>query len=413
MSIPPLLAAGIAFALAFIIGKITHRVKITSIVGFIITGIILGPSVLKIVELTPTITQELELLTKLALGFVAFIIGGELTLDLLKKTGKKIIGITIGESVITFFVVLAGIYILSTLFCNNTALLNCTLPVAIIFAAMAPASAPAGTVAVIHEYKAKGKLTDTILAIVGFDDGAAIIIYTFAIAFVGTLISKTVNPTDLIISAFWEITGAFLIGGAVGITFGYIFTKLINKEELLALTITSILLTSGLALFLNASLILSCMILGIVTINLFPQSNKPVFDHIKSISLPIYMVFFLIAGIKLKIDILLTLGTIGMILVITYVLSRITGKICGSYISALLSKSDPIIRKNLGLGILSQAGVAIGLSLLASHKLSQMGMPETGGLVVAIIATTTIIFEIIGPIFARIALIRSGETQVK
>jgi len=152
-----LLLAGIAIGLGLLIGKGTHLLKITGVVGYIITGIIIGPEILGIIELSPV---EIETMTNLALGFVAFIIGGELTFSLMKKMGKSITAIIIGESIGAFIVVFLGVYI----FTHN-------LPEALIFAAMAPASAPAGAVAVIHEYRAKGKLTSAILAVVGLSDG--------------------------------------------------------------------------------------------------------------------------------------------------------------------------------------------------------------------------------------------------
>ena len=133
------------------------------------------------------------------------------------------------------------------------------------------------------------------------------------------------------------------------------------------------------------------------------------FDHIKSISLPVYILFFIIAGINLHLGLLLTIGALGAI----YIICRIIGKMMGSYLTAVASKADPVIRNNIGLGILSQAGVAIGLALLASHHLASLGMPEMGTLIVTTIAATTVIFEIIGPLSARFAIIRAGEASKK
>jgi len=160
-----LLLGGIAIGLGFLVGKGTHFLKITGVVGYIITGVVIGPYVLGIIQLTP---NEVETITNVALGFVAFIIGGELTRTLMKKMGKSIIAIIIGESFGAFILVFLGVYFITH-----------DIPEAVIFAAMAPASAPAGTVAVMQEYKAKGKLTDSILAVVGFDDALAILIYFF------------------------------------------------------------------------------------------------------------------------------------------------------------------------------------------------------------------------------------------
>jgi Kef-type K+ transport system membrane component KefB len=389
-----ILLAGIAIGLGFLVGKGTHFLKVTAVVGYIITGIIIGPDVLGIIQLTP---NEVETITNVALGFVAFIIGGELTRTLIKKMGKSIVAIIIGESFGAFILVFLGVYFITN-----------DIPEAIIFAAMAPASAPAGTVAVMQEYKAKGKLTDSILAVVGLDDALAILIYAFSIALVGILLSAGIfSMSNAVITPLIEIGGALLIGFIVGLVFSITLKKLVEKEEILVVSLIAIFITAGLSLFLGVSLILACMVLGMVIINIYPVDNKPIFDQIKSISLPIYILFFVVAGINLQIELLLTIGLLGGV----YIICRSAGLISGSYLAALASKADPVIRNNLGFGILSQAGVAIGLALLASHKLSSLGMPELGSLVITTIAATTVIFEIIGPLSARFAIIRAGEAR--
>jgi len=272
-----LLLAAIAIGLGFLIGKGTHLLKITGVVGYIVTGIILGPDILGIIHLS---SVETETVTNIALGFVAFIIGGELTISLLRKMGKSIIAIIIGESLGAFFIVFLGVYLLT----NN-------IPLSIIFAAMAPASAPAGTVAVIQEYKAKGKLTDAILAVVGFDDGFAILIYAFSIAIVGVIFSGVFSVSNVLLVPLADIGIALLIGCMIGAIFALIFKRLIEREEIIALSITAILLTAGLSIFLGVSLILACMIMGMIIINFYPQDNKPVFEHVRSVSLPVYIFF--------------------------------------------------------------------------------------------------------------------------
>ena len=390
-----LLLAGIAIGLGFLIGKGTHFLKITGVVGYIITGIIIGPDVLGIIQLT---TVEIETMTNLALGFVAFIIGGELTISLFRKMEKSIIAIIIGESLGAFIVVFLGVYLLT----NN-------LILSIIFAAMAPASAPAGTVAVLQEYRAKGKLTNAMLAVVGFDDGFAILIYAFSIAIAGVVLSGVFSVSNLIINPVIDIGGALLIGIVIGAVLALILKRLIEREEIIVVSVTAILITAGLSILLDVSLILACMALGVIVVNIFHQANKPVFDHIKSISLPVYILFFIIAGINLHLGLLLTIGALGAI----YIICRIIGKMTGSYLTALASKADPVIRNNIGFGILSQAGVAIGLALLASHNLASLGMPEMGTLIVTTIAATTVVFEIIGPLSARFAIMRAGEVTRK
>lgn len=149
--------------------------------------------------------------------------------------------------------------------------------------------------------------------------------------------------------------------------------------------------------------------MGMMIINVYPQENKPVFDHIKTICLPIYIIFFVIAGINLHLHLLLSIGAIGIV----YIICRSIGLIGGSYLGALLTKADHVIRDNIGLGILSQAGVAIGLSLLAYQKLSALGMEDIGSLVVTTVAATSVVFEIIGPLTARFALLRAKEIRIR
>ena len=387
-----LLLAGIALFLGLLIGKGTYLLKITGVIGYIFAGIIIGPDVLNIVHLS---SIESETIANFSLGIVAFIIGGELTLRLLRSMGKSIVYIILGESIGAFLLVLFGVYLITG-----------NLAEAVIFAALAPASAPAGTVAVIHEYRAKGKLTDSILAVVGFDDGLAILIYAFAMAFAILLLSGGVfSPFTLVFTPILEIIGALLLGGSIGCVVAFIIRRVVESEEIIALSLTSILITAGIALYFELSLILSCMALGMVVINLFPQENKPVFDTIKSITLPIYILFFVVAGLNMKIGLLTGIGLLGFV----YILFRSLGLISGSYLSAYLSKTSRVIRNNLGLAILSQAGVAIGLSLISAHKLAEIGYGDLGALIVTTVAATTVVFEIIGPLGARFAISRAGE----
>lgn len=387
-----LLLAGLAIGLGLLIGKGTHLMKITGVVGYILTGVLLGPDVFGILDFTAT---EMETATNFALGFVAFIIGGQLTLSLLKQEGKPVMAIILGESFGAFLVVLAGVYLLTR-----------RLDEALLFAALAPASAPAGAVAVIHEYKARGKLTDAILTVVGFDDGLAIFIYAFAIAAATLVItSGAFSVSNMVVTPLVEIVGGVALGAAVGAGFAFLFRRLHDRDEVIAAALTAILITAGAAAVLEVSLILACLALGITVINFFPKDNQPVFSHVQSVSLPVYIVFFVIAGVKLHVDLLTTIGAIGVV----YVVCRIAGKMAGSYLTGHAAQAEKKIRDNIGFAILSQAGVAIGLSLLAAHRLAAMGEEQLGTLIVTTIAATTVVFEIIGPLSARFALHRAGE----
>jgi len=387
-----LLLAGVAIGLGLLIGKGTHLMKITGVVGYIVTGVLLGPDVLGVLELSAT---EIETATNFALGFVAFIIGGQLTLSLLRREGKPVMAIILGESFGAFLVVFAGVFLLTG-----------RLEEALLFAALAPASAPAGAVAVIHEYRARGRLTDAILTVVGFDDGLAIVIYAFAVAAAALLISSgSFSVSNVLVTPLVEIFGGIVLGVAVGGAMAFVFRWLHDREEVIAAALTAVLVTAGAAMALELSLILACLALGMTVINLFPKDNKPVFGHVQSVSLPVYVVFFVIAGVKLHLGLLATVGAVGLV----YIVCRIAGKMMGSFLSGHAAGAPDTIRDNIGFAILSQAGVAIGLSLLAAHRLAAVGEERLGMILVTTIAATTVVFEVVGPLSARYALHRAGE----
>ncbi len=389
-----MLLAGVAIGLGFLIGKGTHALKITGIVGYLITGIIIGPSVLGVVDLS---SNEISIITNFSLAFVAFIIGGELTLKFFRKKGKHLIAIIFAEALAAFFVVMLGVFLVTR-----------DATIAILLGGMAPASAPAGAIAVIHEYRAKGKLTDAILAVVGFDDGIAVVIYALAVAAVGVLLSGAqLGLSDILFFPVKEIGGALLIGGGLGTIFAFILNTLHKREEIIVVSFAGIFLAAGISEFIGASLILASMILGIVIINAYPKDNKPVFDHMKSLSLPIYIIFFVIAGTNLHIDVLTTVGVIGIV----YILCRIIGKVGGSFLAAWGMQTDKKVRDNLGISILSQAGVAIGLALLAANYLTSLGKPQVGTTIITVVTATTVVFEILGPILARMGITRAGEAR--
>ncbi len=391
-----LLITGVALGLGFLLGKGTHTLKVTSVIGYLLTGILIGPSMLGIIQLSST---ESSIISNFALAFVAFIIGGELTTKLFKKEGKKIIVIILAEAIFAFFIVFLGVFFLSD-----------NLLLAVILGAMAPASAPAGAVAVIHEYRAKGKLTDAILTVVGLDDGIAVVIYAVAIALVSAFLSShQLQLTSVLLFPVKEIIGAIVVGGGFGALFAYGLKMIHEREEIIAVSFAGIFLVAGVSELIGASLILASMVLGIVIINLFPDDNKPVFDHLKSLSLPIYILFFVVAGTNLHLDILLSVGLIGIV----YVVCRIIGKTGGSFVAGGLVNAEKQVRKYLGLSILSQAGVAIGLALLAANYLSSLGKPDLGTTVVTIVTATTVVFEIIGPVLARFSIIQVGEARAK
>ena len=396
---------GAATLIAFYVGRLARLARLPSLVGYMFVGVILGPSILHLFD--EVSMERLSFITEIALGFVAFSIGSELNMSALKRLGGGIISIILAESFGAFFIVVLAVYALTR-----------DLPLALIFGSMAPASAPAGTVAVIHECKAKGSLTTTLYAVVGFDDGLAIIIFGFAAALAkNLLITEASGAAEGILGALLapakEIGLSFVVGGIAGLVFYRLVRKLQSAREILIVVFGVILICTGLSIRWHLSLILTNMVVGFVLANarhesLLHRVTAPLLEVMPLL----FVLFFCLAGAHLQLSALPALGAVGIV----YVLARSVGLIGGARIGALFGHVEDKVKKYVGLGILSQAGVAIGLSLIVKHEFTQLdaryNAPHAlaiGTSVLATITATCIFFEIIGPILTKVALKRAGE----
>jgi len=396
---------GAATIIAFYVGRFARLAKLPSLIGYMLVGVILGPSILHLFD--EASMERLSFITEIALGFVAFSIGSELNMSKLKRLGGGIISIILAESFGAFFIVVLAVYALTH-----------DLPLALIFGSMAPASAPAGTVAVIQECKAKGSLTTTLYAVVGFDDGLAIIIFGFAAALAKTLlITEASGAAEGILGALLapakEIGLSFVVGGVAGLLFYRLVRKLQSARDILIVVFGVILICTGLSIRWHLSLILTNMAVGFVLANarhesLLHRVTAPLLEVMPLL----FVLFFCLAGAHLQLAALPALGAVGIV----YVLSRSAGLIGGARIGALFGHVEDKVKKYVGLGILSQAGVAIGLSLIVKHEFTLLdaryNAPHAlaiGSSVLATITATCIFFEIIGPILTKFALKRAGE----
>jgi len=394
-----LVFVGLMVICGFLGGKLSKRFKFPSVVGYLIAGLLCGSSFLKIFNLQ--ILDQLGIFNDLALAVVAFIIGSEMRMSTLSKIGKGIITIIFSESFGAFLLVFVGVY----LFTHK-------LYLALIFGAMAPASAPAGTAVVLQEYKAKGPLTNMLYAVVGLDDGLAIMIYAFAAALAKISITGSGDSWLHTLKApCLEIAGAVILGSIAGLILGYFLRKIHAKQEVLSVTLAAAMICAGLANYFGFSLILTNLSLGMVFGNTYIFANRRSVEALNSISMPIYILFFVIAGAHLQISLLPAMGILGLL----YIICRSLGLMGGAFLGATLARAEPVIRKYLGFGILSQAGVAIGLAVMATRDFSALG-PEGKNLALLVIntvAATTIVFEIIGPIATKFAVRQAGEIRKK
>lgn len=402
---------GIMLITCFYAGKLIKKTTLPSLIGYMLVGALFGPSFkhLGLELFTPSVLDSLSFVTQVALGFVAFSIGSELSMKSLKRLGSGIVWIIFSESFTAFFVVTGLIYAVTR-----------DLPMALIFGSMAPASAPAGTVAIIQEYKAKGSLTQALYAVVGFDDGLAIIIFGFASAIAKSLLQA--EAPDHVSEGFFHMIKAptieIILSIVVGIVLGFVLGQLVrfikNSRDMLIVVFGVITLGTGLSMMWHLSLILTNMVIGFFLINtrreaLVHKVSAPLLEIMPLL----FVLFFCLAGAHLQISALPSLGVLG----IAYILGRSGGLIGGARIGAIFGHVDEKIKKYVGLGILSQAGVAIGLSLIVAAEFSGLGAvtdgvahgDAIGTKVITTITATCIVFEIIGPILAKYALGKAGE----
>lgn len=384
-------------------GKLVSRLRLPSVVGYLLAGVVLGPSALGMIGAKAT--HEMGIITDFGLGIVAFMIGSEITWKLVKRMGRQLPVIILAESFLAF-----GVVALLVIGFGRWAL-PASIPVvaaALLFGAMAPASAPAGTVAVIQECRAKGPVTSLLLAVVGLDDGLAIVIYAFAASMAKVVVAGgALEVSGILQGPVLEIAGGLVLGAVVGLALMALLRVLPGPAEQLTAALGAILLTTGLSNVLHLSLILSNLAVGMAVANSSVIATRRAYSSLQGITHPVYVLFFLIAGAHLDLGMLKGMTLLAPL----YILGRISGLIGGAYAGAAVTGAAPVVRKYLGMGILSQAGVAIGLAFMVTREFTPLGPvgEKLGILLINTIAATTIFFEILGPITTKIALSRAGE----
>lgn len=374
----------------FLIGKLVNKIKLPAVTGYLIAGIIMGPSILNI--MSPEMNNTATILSHLALSLIAFNIGAQFTLKTLKTLGASVIWIAVLEALgASVVVTLCMLFILKQ-----------PLYIALLFGAIAAATAPAATIMVVRETKAKGVFTDTLLAVVAIDDPVCVILFAIASGFASmTLSSGAVMPLVVFFESILGVVYALLLGFLLGLLLVKAVPKIKTAAELQTITLGLITLGAGLALHFNLSPLLVNMALGSTIANLSYRADSIV-DRIAALDTPLYVLFFTLSGASLNISSLTSLGFIGVV----YVIGRVIGKILGSFFGAKISHAYSNVRKYLGLGLVPQAGVALGLALIAKQTL-----PGIGDFIHPAIVSATVIYELIGPPLAKYALIKAGDVK--
>lgn len=385
-----ILGLGIILTGGLLAEKLVSRYNIPAISSYIVLGIILGPYVL---DLTGEgLLSASETLFNIALGFIAFHLGRNFFIDDFKKIGNAVLSISLVETAAAWLFVTAGIYYLT----------DQPFHIAIIYGSISAATAPATTMMVVRQYKAKGAFTNVLLGVVAIDDAWGIIAFSLSLSVAKTFMGGHLSEMSflfVIMKAFGGILIALALGSfaAYSVSKGSIYVR--ERRNMLTLILGAIFITTGAAMVLHISPLLSNMFFGAVLINIDKTAFR-FFDSLQEVDWPLYTIFYVLAGANLEIDLLASMGYIALL----YIILRCAGKIGGAYAGGLVVGTGKNVRNYMGFALIPQAGVALGLALLAKAN-----FPQMGDAIFATIMATTVLYELFGPMATRYALLKAGD----
>ena len=378
-----MLFAGLLF------GRLLKLVKLPNVTGYLSAGLVLGPFVTKI--LTAEQVESLSVISNMALSFIAFTVGLSFKRSYFKRVGMTPVVIALLEALVAVFLV-------------QGALIAAGFDVAfsIVLGAIAAATAPAATIMVIKQYGAKGPVTDTLMAVVAIDDAVALVAFGFAVSIAGVISGNGGGNIFLsILQPLWQVFLSLLIGAVMGVLFKIPLRFFKKSGNRLIIIIGFVFMTSALATLCGVSELLACMALGSVFCNISTESDS-INDLCDFFTPPLFELFFVVSGAGLDVSVLPQIGVMGAI----YVVVRCVGKYLGAFIGAKIMKAPDAVAKYIGPTLIPQAGVAIGLTIVA-----QSVVPHYAAQVRAVILCGTLIYELVGPAITKITLKKAGEIQ--
>jgi len=404
LSLGILLIFGICVFGGILSAMVVKRLSIPQVLGYILLGIIVGNSGFNLVTVADI--EKLKPFNYFALGIIGFLVGSEIKFSILKKYGRQFSAILIAEGLSAFLIV--GIAVAAIMF-HVTHSISISVATGVVFGAIASATDPASTINVLWEYRTAGVLTTTLIAIVALDDALAMTLYGLGTSFAQMLSGGNTDLLHQIFTIVFELFGSVGMGIGAGFLLNYILRHSSSQDHVASATLGILLLCIGFAVKLNIDVILMTMAIGITVVNVSPRRSQTLINYVKSLSSPIYVLFFVLVGARLGISNMP--GWLWMIVLI-YVIGRSAGKIFGAWYGAKITKADDVVRKYTGIGLLAQGGVAIGLSIMASQRLNSIQITETlflGDVIIFGVTTTTFILQMIGPPLVKIAVRFSGE----
>ncbi|MBO5316245.1 MAG: cation:proton antiporter [Clostridia bacterium] len=407
-----LLSLSIALFAGLMLSRLAKLLKLPAVTAYLVAGILIGPFVLGQLNIpgigftTLENVESFKILSEAALGFIAFSIGNEFRLSQLKKIGKQATIIGILQAVITTLLVDAALIGFHFAFPDVL-----SLPAALTLGAIAAATAPAATLMVVKQYKAKGPLTDILLPVVALDDAVGLMLFAASFGVAKAIQSGSVSIISMLVEPVLEIILSLALGAAMGFIFNYCERFFHSRSKRLSMSITFVLLTIAISLMdfhvwevhIGFSSLLVCMMLGTVFCNICDFSEE-LMDRVDRWTAPLFVIFFVISGAELN----LTVFTDFMIVLIgiIYILSRSVGKYSGAFLSAKLAKCDDNIVKYLGITLLPQAGVALGMSMIAKD-----GLGADGEIIRSITLFAILVYELVGPMLTKISLVKAGDIK--
>ena len=404
-----LFSLSIALFSGLLLSRLAKLLKLPAVTAYLIAGVLIGPFCLGAfgVEGLGFISLEnvesFSIISDVALGFIAYSIGNEFRLTELKQIGKQATVIGILQAVFTTLVVDAALIGLHFLMPDKL-----PLPAAIILGAVASATAPAATLMVVKQYKAKGPVTQTLLPVVALDDAVGLILFAVSFGVAEAIIAGEISLVAIIVEPLLEVLISIVLGATMGLIFTFIERFFHSRSKRLAVSVAFVFLTVAISMLkfniggvhVAFSSLLSCMMLGTIFCNICDFSAE-LMDRLDRWTAPIYVLFFVLSGAELNLAVFkdYTVIIIGLV----YIIFRCLGKYYGARLSADLTKADPNVRKYLGITLFPQAGVALGMAM------KSMELGSIGSIVSNIVLFSVLIYEIVGPFLTKIALTKAGD----